>query len=97
MIALSDIRVTGSTNRSVTDSYKTIGVVLLGLGAAAAVGGLVWLLTRSHEPKVEGAPHYPDVYGRRDTVLGDVAVLKPRDPTTAIFPPATPFELRFAF
>jgi hypothetical protein len=97
MIALSDIRVTGSTGRSVTDSYKTIGIVMMGIGAAAAAGGLVWLLTRSHEPKVDGAPHYPDVYGRRETVLFDVAVQKPCDPTTTILAPATPFELRFAF
>lgn len=98
MVALSDIRVSTTSGRSVTDGYKTIGLVMMGLGAATAVGGLVWLLTRSHEPKVEGAPHRaPDVYGRRDTLLGDVALQKPRDATTTLPLPATPFELRFTF
>jgi len=97
MVALSDIRVSSTSGRSITDSYKTIGLVMMGIGAAAAVGGLVWLLTRSHEPKVQGAPHREPVYGRRDTLLGDVSVQKPRDATTAILPPVAPFELSFTF
>ena len=99
-IALSDVRYpSGSSSRSSStpESYKTVGFVLLGIGAACAAGGLIWLLTRSHEPKVDGAPHFQDTYGRRETVLGDVAVQKPRDPTTAILPPAAPFELSFTF
>lgn len=98
-LALSDVRYpSGSgTTRSSPESYKTVGFVLLGIGAACAAGGLIWLLTRSHEPKVDGAPHSQDRYGRRETVLGDVAAQKPRDPTTSILPPAAPFELTFAF
>ncbi len=97
-IALSDVRYPSVGGRSSTpDSYKTVGFVLLGVGAACAAGGLIWLLTRSHEPKVEGAPHFHDTVGRRETVLGDVAVQKPRDPTPTNLPPAAPFELTFAF
>ena len=89
-------RRSGST--TTPDSYKTVGFVLMGLGAATAAGGLIWLLSRSHEPKVEGAPHRaPDVYGRRDTVLGDVAVQKPRDAATTALPALAPFELSFTF
>lgn len=98
-VALSDVRYP-STNggTSTRDSYKTVGFVLIGLGAATAVGGLIWLLSRSHEPKVEGAPHRaPDVYGRRDTLLGDVALQKPRDATTTALPSLAPFELSFTF
>lgn len=100
MVALSDIRLSTASGRSVTDSYKTIGLVMMGVGAATAVGGLVWLLTRSHEPKVEGAPHRdraPDVYGRGETLLGDVAAQKARDAASTLPTPATPLELRFTF
>jgi hypothetical protein len=97
-IALSDISYAGASSARTPDGYKTIGYVMLGIGVGAAIGGLVWLLTRSHEPKVDGAPHRaPDVYGRRDTLLGDVAVQKPHDPTTSVLPQATPFELHFTF
>ncbi len=71
--------------------------MFLGLGAACAAGGLIWLLTRSHEPKVDGAPHFQGTYGRRETVLGDVALQKPRDPATTILPTGAPFELSFSF
>lgn len=50
--------------RSSTEGYEVAGYVCIGLGAAAAVGGLVWLLTRSKEPRVQGWPHRPDGYGR---------------------------------
>ncbi len=90
-IALSDVTnssLTGgkpsSTNAEVSSTYKTTGYVCIGIGAAAAVAGFVWLLSRSHEPQVNESPYRePDVYGRRETLLGDVAVATPRDPTTA--------------
>jgi hypothetical protein len=105
LVAISGIDYTTRTTSSNTaaalsGTYKTIGYVFMGLGAAVAVGGLVWLLTRSHEPKVLDSPHRaPDVYGRAETLLGDVAVAKRRDATTATTsaPAVTPLELRFTF
>ena len=96
MVIMSDLNFSGSLRNS-QDEYKTIGFVMMGLGVATAVGGLIWLLSRSHEPRVQGAPHLADVYGRRETVLGDVAAQKPRDPTTAVLPAAAPFTLSFTF
>lgn len=101
-LALSDVRYSTSStvyNQSTQDSYKTIGYVFMGLGAAVAVGGLVWLLTRSHEPKVLDSPHRePAVYGRGETLLGDMAVAKRRNETLiATPPPFTPLELTFTF
>lgn len=98
-LALSGIRVDSSAGGTVTNSYKPIGYTFIGLGVACAAGGLIWLLTRSQEPRVQGAPYYPPapVYGRGETLLGDVAMQKPRDPTTAIVAPSTPFQLQLSF
>jgi hypothetical protein len=112
-IALSDFAHSGlsgttsaSRDRDLASTYKTTGFVMLGLGAAAAVAGFVWLLSRSHEPQVIDAPYRerePGVYGRRETLLGDVALAKPRDPTsldaspTPSLPPFTPLQYGFSF
>jgi hypothetical protein len=37
------------------------------------------------------------VYGRGETLLGDIAVAKRRDPATSTPPPFTPLDLHFAF
>jgi hypothetical protein len=102
-LALADLTDSSSSiyNKSQTDGYATIGYVFIGLGAAAAVGGLVWLVTRSQEPRVTDSPYHPDnrqkAYGRNDTLLGDMASLKPRDGTTLTPPPFTPLRLGFSF
>jgi hypothetical protein len=74
---------------------------MIGIGAAAAVAGFVWLLTRTHEPQVSESPHRdPGAYGRRETLLGDVALGKPRDATSAasvLPPPFTPLQYGFSF
>jgi len=89
-----------SYQKSQSDELKTTGYVCIVLGAAAAVGGLIWLTTRSHEPRINEAPHRSHqraVYGRAETVFGDMALAKPRDPTTAIGPAVTPFSYSFSF
>jgi hypothetical protein len=97
-IALSGISVNNSTTSSTRDTYKTVGFVFIGLGVAAAAGGLVWLLSRSREPRVQGAPYAgPVAYDRHQTVIGDVALQKPREPTTALAPLSAPLELSFGF
>jgi hypothetical protein len=104
-IALSDFAHSGlsgttsaSRDRDLASTYKTTGFVMLGLGAAAAVAGFVWLLSRSHEPQVIDAPYRePQVYGRRETLLGDVAFGKPRDPTSDAPLPFTPLQYGFTF
>ena len=89
---------TAAYNERQADELKTVGFVMIGIGVAAAVVGLVWLTTRSHEPRVEGSPHRPvEVYGRAQTFLGDVALAKPRDATTVTAPPLTPLRLGFTF
>jgi hypothetical protein len=92
---------TSATHKSISDTYKTTGYVMIGIGAAAAVAGFVWLLARSHEPQVSESPHRePDVYGRRETLLGDVAVATPCDPTSAaraLPAPFTPLQHGFSF
>jgi hypothetical protein len=106
-IALSDFAhsgISGTTSaardQDLASTYKTTGFVMLGLGAAAAVAGFVWLVSRSHEPQVIDAPYRerePGVYGRRETVLGDVALGRPRDPTSDTPLPFTPLQYGFSF
>ncbi len=103
-IALSDVHYgqvsssTTQTSRDISSTYKTTGYVMIGIGAAAAVAGFVWFLSRSHEPQVLDSPHRePDVYGRRDTLLGDVALGKPRDATNLAPAPFTPLQYGFSF
>ena len=79
------------------DGFKTAGYVVLGIGAVSAVGGLLWLLNRSHEPRTYDSPTRRQVYGRAETLLGDVATLRPRDPSTSVPPPATPLRYGFTF
>lgn len=101
-VALADVSGTGragvggGTNVD-SDDWRTIGFVMLGVGAAAAAGGLVWLATRSKEPRVIDFPHANMTYGRTETVLGDVALGKPRDATTLVPAPSTPLRLGFTF
>ena len=52
-LALADLSKGSPVDNS---GMKTAGWVCIGLGAAAAVGGLVWLLTRSHEPRIMDTP-----------------------------------------
>jgi hypothetical protein len=104
-IALSDLagssiggRSTSATNRDVATTYKTTGFVMIGVGAAVAIAGFVWLLSRSHEPQVVDAPYRePQVYGRRETLLGDVALGKPRDPRSDAPVPFMPLPYGFSF
>lgn len=92
---------TSSNHESVSRTYKTTGYVMIGIGAAAAIAGFVWLTSRSHEPQVTEWPHEePNVYSRRDTLLGDVALAKPRDPTSAaetLPAPLLPLHYGFSF
>jgi hypothetical protein len=105
-LALADITDSSSSslyrNTNKSEEYQTIGYVFIGLGAAAAAAGLVWLLTRSHEPRITDSPRRPgdrgpDVYGRNETLLGDIASLKPRDARTFTPAPFTPLRLGFSF
>jgi len=106
-IALSDVAnssLTGagarttSTNADLSSTYKTTGYVMIGIGAAAAIAGFVWLVSRSHEPQVRDTPlRGPDSYGRRETLLGDVAAAKPRDATTLVPAPFAPLQYGFTF
>jgi hypothetical protein len=105
-VALGDLGKSTSSSsysRDLASTYKTTGYVCIGLGAAAAVAGAVWLLTRSHEPQVKGAPYRdqpqraPDVYSRGETLLGDVAVATRRDPSFTMPSPVMPLQLGFTF
>jgi hypothetical protein len=111
-IALSDVAggsingstSTSSTNKDIASTYKTTGYVMIGIGAAAAIAGLVWFVSRSHEPQVTEWPHRgSDDYGaagRRDTLLGDLALAKPRDPTSAmdlVAAPVLPLHYSLSF
>lgn len=85
-------------SRNQSDELKTTGYVCIGLGAAAAVAGLIWLTTRSHEPRVvEKARRPRQAYGRAETLLGDTALAKPRDPTMVVAPAVMPLNLSFTF
>ncbi|HSO34121.1 MAG TPA: hypothetical protein VLT33_16415 [Labilithrix sp.] len=81
------------------DDLQTVGIVVTGIGAATAAGGLLWLLNRSHEPRTTEKPHRPGsrVYGRNETLLGDVAAARPRDPTSSVPAPLAPLRLGFTF
>jgi len=81
------------------DDLQTAGIVITGIGAVSAGAGLLWLSTRSHEPRITEKQHRPGsrVYGRNETLLGDVASARPRDPASAIAAPATPLRLGFTF
>ena len=89
---------TGSTYKTdVSSTYKTFGYVCIGVGAAAAVGGLILLLTRSHEPRTFDKPYRPtEAYGRESTFLSDVAAAKRQDPTT-LKPAFAPLTYTFSF
>lgn len=88
-------------NRERAQDVKTAACVFIGVGAAAALGGLIWLTQRSREPRVTGtriAKGASAVYGRHDTLLGDVALLGARDAGAIALPPAVmPLHLRFTF
>ncbi len=73
LLAVSDLNTTGA------DQLKTAGYVITGIGAVSAVGGLLWLLNRSHEPRTTDGP-IRQTYGRAETLLGDVAALRPARP-----------------
>jgi hypothetical protein len=91
-LALADL---GSSRNN--DSVETTGFVLVGLGGASAAGGLVWLLSRSHEPRTYDRPTRRPSWGRSETLLGDVAASRPRDPTTSVPAPFTPLRFGFTF
>lgn len=81
---------------------QTAGYVVIGVGAAVALGGLVWLTQRSREPRVTGFPHRQGssaTYGRHDTLLGDLAVFERRPAANPTALPAAfmPLQLRFTF
>ena len=81
------------------DDLQTFGIVVTGIGAVSAGAGLLWLSTRSHEPRTTEKQHRPGsrVYGRNETLLGDLASARPRDPASVIATPATPLRLGFTF
>ncbi|MBX3191897.1 MAG: hypothetical protein KF819_33205 [Labilithrix sp.] len=97
------VALAGDTRNSIIDTeslYRTTGYVCIGIGAGVAIGGLVLLLTRSTEPRVEADPHRQGgdrYYGREETMLSDVAAAKPRDPSTAIPPAPVAPVLNFSF
>ena len=90
-----------STSKSISDTYKVTGYVCIGLGAAAAIVGLIVLTTRSHEPRTSEGPHAapaPQVSGRADTFLGDVAAAKPRDrDPSGVLPAISPLTYTVRF
>jgi hypothetical protein len=81
------------------DDLQTVGIVVTGVGVATAAGGLLWLVNRSHEPRTNEKPHRPGsrVYGRNETLLGDVAAARPRDLTSAVPAAVAPLRLGFTF
>lgn len=81
------------------DDLQTFGIVVTGIGAVSAGAGLLWLSTRSHEPRTTEKQHRPGsrVYGRNETLLGDIASARPRGPASVIAAPATPLRLGFTF
>ena len=103
-IALADLNkstrtssTSSSINKDVSDTYKVTGYVCIGIGAAAAVVGLIVLTTRSKEPRLDAGPYgAPVIPGRQDTLLGDLASLKPRDPTF-VQPAITPLTYTIRF
>ena len=82
-----------------SDDLQTAGIVVTGIGVVTAAGGLLWLLNRSHEPRTNDKPHRPGshVYGRGETLLGDVAAARPRDPASAVPAPPAPLRVGFTF
>jgi len=110
LVAISDIdTLDGRSNLSL----DTMGYVFIGVGAGLAVGGLVWLIARSHEPRVEAWTYKgeePARYDDRDRdrdrrrrknraemFLGDEALARPRDPMLPLGPAPTPLRWGFAF
>ena len=81
------------------DDLLTVGIVVTGIGVASTGAGLLWLLTRSHEPRTTEKQHRPGsrVYGRNETLLGDVASLRPRDAASSLATPPTPLRFGFTF
>ena len=81
------------------DDLQTFGIVVTAIGAVSAGGGLLWLTTRSHEPRTTEKEHRPGsrVYGRSETLLGDLASARPREPGSHLGSPATPLRLGFTF
>lgn len=97
-VALGNLGSSSTGVGRIFEPSKTYGYVTIGIGAALAVGGLVWLSARSHEPQVKDSPpRGPEIYGRRDTLLGDVAVAKPRDASRLAPTPPVPLEYSIAF
>jgi hypothetical protein len=99
-----DTPTSGSTStqlqKDTADTYRATGWVCIVLGGAAAVTGLVVLTTRSKEPRTGERPYKeqapPTIYGRNETMLGDVAALRPREAMP--FKPAfTPLKYGFTF
>ncbi len=88
-----------ASNTYGADDLQTFGIVVTAIGAVSAAGGLLWLTTRSHEPRTTEKQHRPGsrVYGRSETLLGDIASARLRDPASAIGTPATPLRLGFTF
>jgi|GEM_PF-2186302 len=88
-----------------------LGIVCMGFGVGSGVAGLVWLLSRSHEPRVRAEPYADDPYrghdrdrdrrrkrrNRAETFLGDEASAKPVDALAPVGPSATPLRFGFSF
>jgi hypothetical protein len=97
-VALGNIGASSSGAGRFYEPFRSVGYATIGIGAALALGGLVWLSSRSHEPQVFDSPtRGPEIYGRRDTLLGDVAVSKPRDASSVAPPPPTPLRYAVTF
>lgn len=83
----SSSKSTSSLTESVKDTYRVTGYICIGIGAAAAIVGLVVLTSRSKEPRLNAGPRSaPFVQGRADMLLGDLATATPREATR--LPPA---------
>lgn len=84
-----------------SDSYRKAGYIVIGIGAAVSTVGLIWFLTRSHEPRLVEtplrAPSRPQAYGRSETLASDVASGKRRDEASLAPAPITPMQWGFTF
>ena len=81
------------------DDLATQSAFVLILGAAFAAGGIAVLATGSREPHVESAAtdRAAARYGRKDTVNGDVASARSREPSTTAPAAVTPLSYGFTF
>ncbi len=84
-----------------SDAYRKAGYIVIGIGAAVSTVGLIWFLTRSHEPRLVEtplrAPPRPQAYGRSETLASDVASGKRRDEASLGPAPFTPVQWGFTF